>query len=142
MGIFFGFQIFICRKQKIISKIKNKEQSFTLQKSVENFTLQQKVLLHIKMLYYVAESFTALQKSQSCDRNWRKVHSAAKTEDKPTLQHLPLDFGLNVCAQSGSGRMVLWSPFHGALDPTSFLEKAQTKLCPITSRRVSKVQET
>ena len=29
----------------------------------------------------------------------------------------------------------------GALDPTSFLEKAQTKCCLITLRHMSKVQE-
>jgi len=82
-----------------------------LQKSAERFTAQQKVLLHSRKLYYAAksftaqqkvllryrrfyctaESFTAQQKSQSYDINWRKVPSVAETEDKPNLQHLPLD---------------------------------------------------
>ena len=82
-----------------------------MQKSTESFIAQQKVLLHSRKLYYVietfaaqqkvllrnrrfyctAESFTTQQKSQSYGRNWRKVPSAAETEDKPTLQCLPLD---------------------------------------------------
>ena len=57
----------------------------------KSFTAQQKVLLHSRKFYCTAESFTARQKSQSCGRNWRKVPSAAETEDKPTLQRLPLD---------------------------------------------------
>ena len=154
----------MCRKQKSISVVKNEEQSFTLQKSAESFTVQQKVLLHSRKLYYATksytaqqkailrsrrfyctvgsftamqkvllrnrrfycttESFTAQQKSWSCGRNQRKVPSVAKAEDKLTLQRLPLEFGLIVCAQTGSGRMVLWSPFRQALGITSFLEKS------------------
>ena len=53
----------MCRKQKNISTVKNEEQSFTLQKSVESFTAQQKVLLHSRKLYYAAKSFTAQQKA-------------------------------------------------------------------------------
>ena len=108
--------------------------------TAKNFIVQQKVLLHNRQFYYMTESFAAQQKSQTCGRNWRKVLSAAEIEDKPILQCLPLDFGLNICTQTGSDRMVLWSPFRGAPDPTSFLEKVQTKRCLITSRRVSKVQ--
>ena len=72
------------------------------------------------------EDITAQQKvkkSQSCGRKRKKVHFAVEIEDKPTLQRIPLNFGLNVCTQTGSGRMVLWSPFHRALGPTSFLER-------------------
>ena len=32
-----------------------------------------------------------LEKSSFCGKNWRKVHFAAETEDKLTLQRLPLD---------------------------------------------------
>ena len=78
-----------------------------LQKSAENFTAQQKVLLYSKKFYCTAESFTTHQKSQPYGKNWRKVPSTVETEDKPTLQRLPLDIGLNVCAQTSSGRMVL-----------------------------------
>ena len=122
-------------------------------KSVENFTAQQKVkksqLCSRKcrnvMLQKNAEDVIAQQKvkkSQSCGRNQRKFPSAAKMENKPILQRLPLDFGLNVCTQTGSGKMVLQSPFREAPDPTSFLEKAQIKRCSIILKRVSKVQET
>ena len=59
--------------------------------TIENFTAQQKVLLRNRRFYCIAKSFIAQQKSQSCGKNWRKVPSAAKTEDKLTLQRLPLD---------------------------------------------------
>ena len=59
--------------------------------TIENFIAQQKVLLRNRRFYCIAESFTTQQKSQSRGRNWRKVPFAAKTEDKPTLQRLPLD---------------------------------------------------
>ena len=149
----------MCRKQKNIFAVKNEEQLFTLQKSGESFialqksilrnrrfyctarsfTTLQKVLLHYRRFYYIVGSFTTQQKSRSCGRNWRKIPSVAKTEDKLTLQHLSWDFGLNVCTQTGNGRMVLQSPFCEALDLTFFLEKAQTKRYPIISRRMSKV---
>ena len=32
-----------------------------------------------------------LEKNSFCGRNWRKVSSTVETEDKPTLQRLPLD---------------------------------------------------
>ena len=97
-------------------------ESFTAQQKVllrsrkhyctaEGFAAQKNILLHSRRFHCTAESFTAQQKSQTCGRNQRKVHFVAEIEDKPTLQHLLLDFGLNVCAQIGSGRMVLWSPF-------------------------------
>ena len=100
------------------------ERSLTLQKSAENFIAQHKV-----------------KKSLFCGKNWGNVPSAVETENKLILQCLPLDFKLNVCAQTGSGRMVPQSPFCGASSPTSFLEKIQTKRCLITSRYVSKVQD-
>ena len=53
----------------------------------------------------------------------KKFIFAVETEDKPALQRIPLNFGLNVYTQTGSDRMVLWSPFHRALGPTSFLER-------------------
>ena len=59
--------------------------------TVETFAAQQKVLLRNIRFYCTAESFTTQQKSQSYGRNWRKVPSAVETEDKPTLQRLPLD---------------------------------------------------
>ena len=85
-------------------------ESFT----IESFTAQQKALMHNRQLQYTAESFTVqqeallhsrkfcciakksvlqqkLEESSFCGRNWRKVLSAAETEDKPTLQCLPLD---------------------------------------------------
>ena len=121
-------------------------ESFTVQQKVlmhskklycasKSYTMQQKVLLYRRKLYCVAESFTALQKVLLRSRRfyciaeksamcWRKVHPTTKAEDKLTLQCLPLDFGLNVCVQTDSDKMVLWSPFREALGPTSFLEKA------------------
>ena len=83
--------------------------------TIESFTAWQKALMHSRMLYCMAEGFNAqqeallhnrkfcciveksvlrqkLEKSSSCGRNWRKVPSTAETEDKPTLQRLPLDF--------------------------------------------------
>ena len=109
--------------------------SRTLYCTVEHFTTQQKVKksqLYSRKCRNVtlqknAEDVIAQQKvkkSQSCGRKWKKVHFAVETKDKLTLQRLPLNFGLNVCTQTGSGRMVLWSPFRVALGPTSFLEKA------------------
>ena len=77
----------------------------------ENFIAQQKVLLHNRKFYYTAEGFTAQQKVLLHNK---KVRPVAETEDKPTLQRLLMDFRLNVCAQIGSGRMVLWSPFSRA----------------------------
>jgi len=73
--------------------------------TADNFNAQQKALLHSKKLYCTAGSFIAqqeallhsrkfcyiakksvlrqkLEKSSFCGRNWRKVTSAAKTEDK------------------------------------------------------------
>ena len=115
--------------------------------TAESFTAQQKALLHSKRFYYITEVFTEQQKVLL---HSRKVSPMAKIrekfllrqkEDKPTLQRFPLDFGLNICTQTGSSRMTLWSPFCEARGPTSFLEKAYTKRCLITSRSVSKVQE-
>ena len=54
----------------------------------------QKTLLHSRKL------------SQSCGKNWRKVPSAVEMENKPNFQHLPLDIGLSVCAQTSNDRMV------------------------------------
>ena len=85
--------------------------------TTESFTAWQKALMHSRMLYCTAGSFIAqqkvllhsrkvspaaetrekfllrqkLEKSSFCSRNWRKVPSAAETEDKPTLQRLPSD---------------------------------------------------
>ena len=59
--------------------------------TAKSFIAQQKVLLHNIRFYYMTESFAAQQKSQTCGRNWRKVLSATKIEDKPILQRLPLD---------------------------------------------------
>ena len=76
--------------------------------TADAFTKQQKVLPHSRKVNLAAETrekFLLRQKHQSCDRNWqwqkqkiqscgrnwRKVPSSAKTEDKPTLQLLPLD---------------------------------------------------
>ena len=98
--------------------------------AAEGFAAQQKVLLHYRRLYYTSKSFTPQQKillhskKSVLWQNWRKVPSMTETEDKPTLQCLPLDFGLNVCTQTNSGRIVLWSPFCKAPGLTSFLEKA------------------
>ena len=81
---------------------------------VESFTAQQKALMHSRQLQCTTESFATqqeaslrsrkfcciaeksvlrqkLEKSSFCGRNWRKVPSVAETEDKPTLQLLPLD---------------------------------------------------
>ena len=70
----------------------------------KRFTTRQKILSHNRKLYCTAESllrnkrfycttksFTTQQKSQYCCRNWKKVPSAARTADKPTLQCFPLD---------------------------------------------------
>ena len=62
--------------------------------TAESFTTQQTVLLHSRKFYRVVEKLVQRQKpekSSLCSRNRRKVHSAAETEDKPTLQCLPLD---------------------------------------------------
>ena len=82
--------------------------------TAKSFTARQKALMHSRQLQYTAESFTAqqeallhsrkfcciveksvlrqkLEKSSFCGRNWRKVSYVAETEDKPTLQCLPLD---------------------------------------------------
>mgnify|MGYP007088589915 CR=1 FL=1 len=52
--------------------------------TAESFTAQQTILLHNRKFYRIAEKSV-------CGRNWRKVPSVAETEDKPTLQRLPLD---------------------------------------------------
>ena len=82
--------------------------------TTESFTVRQKALMHSRQLQCITENFTAqqetslrskkfcciaeksvlwqkLEKSSFCGRNWRKVPSAIEIEDKPTLQHLPLD---------------------------------------------------
>ena len=62
--------------------------------TAKNFTVQQTVLLHSKKFYRIAEkSFLRqkLEKSSFYNKNWRNVPSVAETEDKPTLQRLPLD---------------------------------------------------
>ena len=62
-----------------------------------SFIAQQKVLLHSRKVSLTAETkeksvlWQILEKSQSRGKNWRKVLFMAETEDKPTLQHLPLD---------------------------------------------------
>ena len=84
--------------------------------TAKSFTARQKALMHSRQLQYIAESFTAqqeallhnrkfcciveksvlrqkLEKSSFCGRNWRKVSYVAETEDKPTLQCLPLGLG-------------------------------------------------
>ena len=64
--------------------------------TAESNIVQQKAILRSRRFYCTEENFTAQQKSWSCCRNWRKVPSVAKVEDKLTLQHLLLDFRLNV----------------------------------------------
>ena len=54
----------------------------------ENFTVQHKVLLHSRKFYCTVESFIAQQKVLPQNR---KVSPMAETEVKPTLQRLPLD---------------------------------------------------
>ena len=136
--------------------------------TAESFTTQQTALLHSRRFYCMTESFIAQQKALLDNRKFycaiedfiaqqkvlpysRKVNIVVETGEKFLLQqeqrisplcHVFPRLGLSVCAQTCSGRVVLWSPFCRALGPTSFSEKAQTKHCPITSKRVSKVQET
>ena len=68
-------ELFMCRKWRNIFAIENGERSLMLQKSAENFTAQQKV-----------------KKSQFRGRNWKNIPSIVEIEDKPNLQHRPLDF--------------------------------------------------
>ena len=161
MGIFFGFQICLCagsrkvflqqkrksshsrckKVQKTLLHNKKLRKASSVAKAGKSFLLQQRwsKVTHTEKS---AENFTAqwkVKKSQLCGRNWRNVPSMVEKKNKPTLQCLPSDFGLNICAQTRSGRMVPQSPFRGAPGLTSFLEKAQTKRCLITLRRMSKV---
>ena len=46
--------------------------------------------MHSRKLYCTTGNFTTQQKSQFRGRNQRKVPTTAETEDKPTLQCLPL----------------------------------------------------
>ena len=72
---------------------------------IESFTARQKALMHNGQLQMHSRKFCCiaeksflrqkLEKSSFYSRNWRKVPSMAKTEDKPTLQHLPLDLDLD-----------------------------------------------
>ena len=64
-----------------------------------------------------------VKQSQFCGRNWRNVHFAIETENKPNLQRHPLDFRLNVCAQTGVAEWDLGAHSTGVLGPTFFLEK-------------------
>ena len=68
---------------------------------IESFTARQKALMHSGQLQMHSRKFCCiakksflrqkLEKSSFYSRNWRKVPSMAKTEDKPILQRLPLD---------------------------------------------------
>ena len=65
-----------------------------LQCITENLTAQQETSIRSKKFCCIAEKsvlWQKLEKSSFCGRNWRKVPSAIEIEDKPTLQHLPLD---------------------------------------------------
>ena len=65
-----------------------------LQYTAESFTAQQEALLHSRKFCCIVEKSVLrqkLEKSSFCGRNWRKVSSVVETEDKPTLQCLPLD---------------------------------------------------
>ena len=160
MGIFFGFQSCLCAGSgEIFFAVENQEQSFMLQKSVENFTAQQNTLLHSRKLRkacYAIENAEMshcrkMQKTLPHHRKLRRVNLVAETREKFLLWQKwrtspicsvflwTLD---SFCTQISNGRIVPQSPFCGALGPTYFLEKAQTKRHPITSRCVSKVQET
>ena len=58
---------------------------------VGSFIALQKILLHsrkVSLVVETGEKFILRQKSSFCGR---KVPSAVETEDKPTLQRLPLD---------------------------------------------------
>ena len=78
----------MCRKLKSIFVVKNKKWSFTLPKSAENLTAQQKALLHKfilhnRKLYCIAESFAAQQKvkeSSFRSRSWKNIPFATKME--------------------------------------------------------------
>ena len=115
---------FICRKWRNISTAENGVWSLTLQKSVENFTAQQK-----------------LKKSQFHDRSWSNVPSAIEMENKSSLQRCPLYFELNVCAQTDSGKIGPQSPLHESIRP-NFLsrKKHRQNFCLITSKHMSKIQ--
>ena len=60
-----------------------------LQCTAESFTVQQEALSHSRKFCYIAKKLVLrqkLEKSQSCGRNWRKVHSAAETGKKTILR--------------------------------------------------------
>ena len=105
-----------------------------------SFTAQQKILLCNRRFYCTVESFTTQQNSRSYGKNWRKVPSAAKVKDKPTLQCLPLDF--NSTRTNWQWQNSILEPIPRSARHNFLLRKAQTKSCLITSRRVSKVQKT
>ena len=68
--------------------------------TAESFTAQQTVLLHSRKFYRIAEKSVLrqkLEKSSFCGRNRGYAHFVASS----------LGLGLNVCAQTGNGKMVL-----------------------------------
>ena len=98
---------FMCKKVEKYFHSRNEECSFTLLKRAENLITQQKD-----------------KKSQFDDRSQRNVPFAIGTKNKPSFQYCPLDFGLNVYAQSGSGKMRPWSPFRESVKPNFLPRKS------------------
>ena len=91
MGIFSRFQSCLCAGSgEIFSAVENEEQSFTLQKSVENFTAQQNTLLHSRKLRkasFATENAEMsrcrkMQKTLLHSRNLRRVNPVAETGEK------------------------------------------------------------
>ena len=91
MGIFSGFQSYLCAGSgEIFSAVENEEQSFTLQKSVENFTAQQNTLLHSRKLRkasFATENAEMsrcrnMQKTLLHSRNLRRVNPVAEIGKK------------------------------------------------------------
>ena len=95
MGIFFGFQSCLCAGSgEIFFAVENEEQSFMLQKSVENFTAQQNTLLHsrkLKKASYAIENAEMshcrkMQKTLPHHRKLRRVNLVAETREKFILR--------------------------------------------------------
>ena len=130
MGIFFGFQSCLCAGSRAVFLQQKMKSSLSHYRKVQN------TLLHSKRLSKVPQQ--KLEKCYLCSRDGEKSLTLQKSienfitqqkvkksqrQNKHSLQRHPLDFGLNICAQTGSSRMKPWSLFCESISPSFLLRK-------------------
>ena len=114
----------MCRKWRNISTVENEEQSFTLLKSAKKYYCTAKNLRKVSSVAEVKEMFLLQQK-------W-KISLVCSV--------VPQTLDLMFVHKLAVAEWDLKVHSTRALGPTSFLEKAQTRSCLITSKHVSRVE--